>query len=137
MPITSVRLLALISTAALVIGTWLSWIDGVSAAKLPMRRLIGEQMNRETDSFPSSIGVLLVVAAVLCLIGILLPSPMPAFVGALLAIVVTALLLIQEYQTVPDHALSDVVGSGVWCVGVASVVLLLVSFALTKDSAKG
>ena len=130
----SVRLLALLATAALVIGTWLSWIDGVSAAKLPMRRLIGEQMNRETDSFPNSVGVLIIVAAVLCLIGILLPSPMPAFVGGLFALIVTVLLLIQEYQTVPDNALSDVVGSGVWTVGIASVILLLVSFALQKPS---
>jgi len=136
MPITSVRLLALIATAALVIGTWLSWIDGVSAAKLPMRRLIGEQMNRQTDSFPNSVGVLIVVAAVLCLIGALLPSPMPAFVGGLFALIVTALLLIQEYRKVPDNALSDVVGAGVWTVGVAAGVLLLVSFALQKP-AKG
>lgn len=133
MPTTSVRVLAFIATAALVIGTWLAWIDSVSAANLPMRRLIGEQMNRQTDSFPQSVGVLVVVAAVLGLVGVLLPSPMPAFVGALLAIIVTVLLLIQEYQEVPDHALSDVVGSGVWTTGVAAGVLLLVSFALTKS----
>lgn len=133
MPVTSVRLLAFLATLALVIGTWIAWIDSVSAANLPMRRLIGEQMSTQTESFPSSVGVLIVVAAVLGLVGVLLPSPMPAFVGALLAIIVTLLLLVQEYQEAPGNALSEVVGSGVWTTGVAAGVLLLVSFALTKE----
>ena len=134
MPTTSVRLLAFLASGAVALGAWLDWIGDVSAVNMPMRRLIGEQMHRNTTSFLASVGVLLVVAAIIGLFGVLLPSPTAAFVGALLAMVVTVLLLIQEYQTVPDHALSDVVGAGVWTVGVASVVLLLVSFALTKPA---
>jgi len=133
MPTTSVRLLAFLASAAIAVGTWLAWIDHVSAANLPMRRLIGESMHEQTQSFPSSVGALLVLAAVIGLIGVAMPSPTAAFVGALIALVVTALLLLQEYRELPDH-LTDVVGSGVWCVGVASIVLLLVSFGLAKPS---
>ena len=134
MPTTSVRILAFLSSGAIALGAWLSWIDGVSAIDMPMRRLIGEQMHRQTTSFLASVGVLLVVAAIIGLFGVLLPSPTSAFVGALLAIVTTALLLIQEFRTLPDHQLANLVGPGVWTTGVAAVVLLLVSFALKRDS---
>jgi hypothetical protein len=132
MPSLSVRLLAFLAAAAIAVGTWLAWIDHVSAANLPMRRLIGESMHKQTESFPSSIGALLILAAVIGLVGVAMPSPTAAFVGALFALVVTGLLLVQEYRELPHH-LADVVGSGVWCVGVGGVVLLLVSFGLAKS----
>ena len=133
MPLPFARFLALVGAAAMLGGVWFAWIDDVTAAHIPIRRLFGWNMKDTTGNFVASIGLIIVVAAVIAILSVLLPSRAAAFVSGIVGVGVIALLLIQEYRYWPHHLNSVSLGAGLWCSLVGCIVLVLGSLGLDRE----
>lgn len=133
MSTTFARILTIAGVAGTVAGVWLTWIDELTAAQLPWRRLFGWEMEQRTDTFVTSIGLMIVVAAAVALIGAVLPARAPAFVGGLVVLATTVLLFVQEQLFLENGLSADLIGRGAWCTFVASIVILVGSTGLQTD----